>query len=303
VSIYVLEHKTSSEDIGVGSIYWQKLTLDAQISNYMIGARALGHEPRGVLYDVLRKPALRPYEANSKRPAPETPEAYRDRILADIAERPDYYYQRGLVVRLDEEERDAAFDTWQTAEQIRLSRNSGRWPRNVDACSMYNRLCDYWPVCSGEVAISDMRYEQTETHPELDGKHHLPLLTSSSARTYRSCARKYQFAYDLGIRPRVAASALSFGKRIHAGLETWLTSGLDVDAALSAMKLAPYDNDCAKAEAMVRGYDARWRNEPFDVVEVEKEFTAPLVNPETGGTSRTFLRAGRIDALVRRQDV
>lgn len=301
--ILILEHKTSSEDIGPGSMYWRKLTLDAQISNYLVGARAMGFDPHAVLYDVLRKPALRPLEANSRRKEPESPESYRDRILADIADRPDYYYQRGVVVRLEDEERDAAFDTWQTAEQIRLSRNESRWPRNVDACTQYNRICDYWPICSGETSADDrMLYEPGEPHRELDGKHHLPMLTSSSTRAYRACARRYYYAYELGIRARHQANALSFGKRIHSALEAWLKSDRSLDAALMAMQSAIYDHEAAKAEAMIRGYHARWAGDALEAVAVEQEFQADLINPATGAKSRSFVRAGRIDAIVR-QDV
>jgi hypothetical protein len=55
-----VEHKTSSEDIGAGSFYWRRLRLNSQVSTYYAGARAMGHEPSSCLYDVIRKPALRP---------------------------------------------------------------------------------------------------------------------------------------------------------------------------------------------------------------------------------------------------
>lgn len=299
MGILVMEHKSSSEDIGLGSQYWAKLTLDDQISGYMVGARALGFPPDGVLYDVLRKPALRPYEKNSKRVFDETPEEYRDRCIDDIAKRPEYYYQRGVVVRLEDEERDAAYDTWVTADLIRLSRNASRWPRNVDACTQYNRMCDYWPVCSGQATIDDpTKYERGEPHRELDAKHHLPLLTASSARCFRACARRYYFAYELGARARAVAGTLSFGRRIHAGLEAWLSTGHNLDAALAAVRTGPLDFDSAKAEAMLIGYHSRWDAEPLHVLAVEREFVTDLVNPETGAKSRTFARAGKIDAIV-----
>lgn len=352
--LLIVEHKTSSENIGIGSVYWRKLTLDDQISGYMVGARSLGFEPDGVLYDVLRKPELEPYRATPierreytkprdkacpecKRklatPAPhvvdglscadgrivtdpggrlyanmrerdETVDEYRDRLLADIADRPEHYYQRGVVVRLEDEERDAAADTWVMADLIRLSRNAGRWPRNVDSCSQYNRMCDYWAVCSGETSIEDpLRFERGPLHPELEGKYALPLITASSAKCFRACARRYFFAYELGARPRIPAHALSFGRRIHLGLEAWLSSGRDLGRALDAMRTPVYDFDAAKAEAMMRGYHARWETEPVDVLAVEREFVSDLVNPETGAKSRTFVRAGRLDAIVRHHQI
>jgi hypothetical protein len=301
--LYVMEHKTSSEDVGPGSVYWRKLTLDAQISIYYAGARSLGHEPDGVLYDVLRKPALRPLEANSKRKEPESPAAYRDRCVTDIAERPDHYYQRGVVVRLEDEEVDAAYDAWQTAEQVRASRNANRWPRNPDACTQYSRMCDYWEVCSGGASIDDPLLFERDTenpHRELDGKSHLPMLTSSSARTYRACARRYKFAYEMGVKARSSKGTRSFGKMIHTALEAWMLGGGDLDAAMATLCALPLDHDVAKAQAMIAGYHARWSEEPLEVIAVEKEFQAALVNPETGAKSRTFTLAGKLDAIVRK---
>ena len=56
----VVEHKTSAEDIGGGSDYWRRLRLDAQISNYLTGAQALGFDATTCIYDVVKKPGSRP---------------------------------------------------------------------------------------------------------------------------------------------------------------------------------------------------------------------------------------------------
>jgi len=61
--VITVEHKTSSTDIEPGSDYWRHLRLDVQIGTYMVGARALGHEPAECLYDVVGKPAMRPLRA------------------------------------------------------------------------------------------------------------------------------------------------------------------------------------------------------------------------------------------------
>ena len=294
----VIEHKTTSEDCSPGSIYWQKLTLDAQISNYLVGARALGFAPDGVLYDVLRKPAIRPYEANSKRAVAETPQEYFVRCAEEILSDPNKYYQRGKVVRLEQEERDAAYDMWQTAEAIRSSRNAERWPRNVDSCAQFNRLCDYWSVCSGQTTVEDgVYFIREQSHVELEGKHHLPLITTSSARAYRACPRRYYYSYELGAKARRKGNALAFGTLIHKGLEAWLLGGLE--AALAAVAGPTYGFDDAKAEAMLRGYDARWALSEYETIAVEKEFVAALRNPETGAASRTWLLGGKVDGIVR----
>ncbi len=61
--VAVIEHKTTSEDAGLGSVYQRKLTLDGQVSMYFDGARALGHDVDVCIYDVLRKPTKQPLRA------------------------------------------------------------------------------------------------------------------------------------------------------------------------------------------------------------------------------------------------
>jgi hypothetical protein len=367
--IWICEHKTTSKDITPGSIYWKRLTLDAQVSNYIAGVRALGHEPAGVLYDVIAKPTIRPAKATAvesrkytqpsskacpecKRKAPsypaphafsgegaliscgeapphgslicaegrlvtdaggtlyanmrdtdETPEEYRERLRADIGANPEAYYQRSTIVRLAEEERDAAYDVWTTARSLREAELSQRWPRNVDACDQYGKLCPYFDVCSGTAAISDpARFRDAEEHeelkPETTANRHLPLVTTSSLRSFRSCPRRYFHAYVQRRREIETADALRFGTLIHAGLEAWWRSG-SLDKALAAMAGEADPFERVKAEELILGYHVRWIDAPLQVLAVEEEFVAPLVNPETGAESRTFLRGGKIDALAR----
>ncbi len=201
----LVEHKTTSEDIGPGSTYWQRLRIDSQISTYFVGAQSTGFDAAGCLYDVIRKPSIRPasvpltdedgvkivLNAAGERvrtkdgkkwressdaasgyvlqARAETPEEFRARLRADIAENPDRYYQRGFVVRLEEELRDGMFDTWQTARLIREAELAGRYPRNPDACVRYSRPCEFFDVCTGAASLDDaQRFRRAETaHEEL----------------------------------------------------------------------------------------------------------------------------------------
>lgn len=390
--IYVTEHKTTGADIGPGSPYWKRLTLDSQVSNYMVGARALGHEPIGVLYDVVRKVRLellvatpaekreytKPKDRACKeckkgksagphveivgegdearevacidgrivtdpggklyanlREHDETLEEYRLRVRADIAANPDKYFQRGLIVRLAQEEEDAATDVWTIAEQIRESRNraarsleratkraakegttldaarthaivAGAWRRNLDTCNSYGEFCEYWAVCTRETTIDDpTRYRDAKEHEELedDGKRRLPVLSTSSGRAFGSCPRKYFYAYEMRRRAISATRALRFGTIFHIGLEVWWTT-VDLERALAAMRAAYAKHEidpveAVRAEELMLGYHVLWKNEPLTVVAVESEFSAPLVNPETGAESKTWQRGGKIDAIVR----
>jgi hypothetical protein len=167
--IYLVEHKTTSEECGPGSDYVRRLRLDGQVSLYYQGARSLGYDVAGVVYDVIRKPGLRPYQVGQRRKVAETAEEYGVRVLQDIEEQPERYYQRHIVVRLEEEEREAMADVWATARAMREGELAGRYPRNVDACIRYGRACSYFDLCTGAVTAGegDRFRVATRRHEEL----------------------------------------------------------------------------------------------------------------------------------------
>ena len=180
---WIVEHKTSSADISSGSTYWQQLRLDSQISTYMVGARSLGYRPVGVIYDVLRKPGLRPKMATpaesrkytkdgvlyaTQRDTDESPAEFEQRILLDIAEKPESYFVRGEVMRLESDEQEAAADCWQIARMIREAEVMARAPRNADACMAYSRACDYFAVCTHADSLDNAdKFRRAEMHEEL----------------------------------------------------------------------------------------------------------------------------------------
>lgn len=189
--VYISEFKTTGVECTYETPYWKRLRLDTQISNYYVGARALGYTVRGCLYDVVRKPPIRPsqvpvldetgskivLDASGQRVATrdrkkwretgdtklgyvvqtrdETPEEFEDRCLDVIAAEPDRFLVRGEVHRLESDELDAAEDLWNTAREMRESELATRYPRNPDACETYGRFCEYWPVCTGVASLDD----------------------------------------------------------------------------------------------------------------------------------------------------
>lgn len=181
------EHKTSALDVSPGSQYWRALRLDGQIGMYYEGARSLGFDVQGCLYDVVHKPALRPLKATpiearkykkgttelyaNQRAEDETPDEYRARLREDIAQNPSDYFQRGEVVRLDEEMQDNLFDLWALGRMIREAEIAKRWPKNPDACSRWGTLCQFFPSCTGEASLDDATvYQRSDNvHPELAG--------------------------------------------------------------------------------------------------------------------------------------
>jgi hypothetical protein len=194
--VYVVERKTSTEDISPGSAYWSRLRIDAQISTYQDGAVSLGYPVVGALYDVVVRLRHRPHLATPEpdrkyttkpsrlkdgtiRPAgslhanqrerDETAEEFRMRVRDAIANAPDRFYARGTVVRLDTEMEDHRYDVWFTAKHMREVERTGRHVRNPASCMLWGRPCSYWPICTGEASADDeSRYRRDGTsHPEL----------------------------------------------------------------------------------------------------------------------------------------
>jgi hypothetical protein len=59
----VMEHKSTTSDISLGSAYWTKLRLNAQVSNYAIAAESMDLDAAHCLYDVVRRPDASPLRA------------------------------------------------------------------------------------------------------------------------------------------------------------------------------------------------------------------------------------------------
>jgi RecB family exonuclease len=144
--IAVLEYKTCGEDISPASDYWLRLRSDGQISQYVLAARAMGYDAATVIYDVTRKPTIRLRKS-------ETPEAYGARLLEDIGNRPDYYYQRREVPRLEDELEVYRAELWQQAKHLLGMRRRARKLARPDEAHFRNvgrwtcSRCDYSQLC------------------------------------------------------------------------------------------------------------------------------------------------------------
>ncbi len=136
------------------------------------------------------------------------------------------------------------------------------------------------------------------------------VLTYSALNTFRNCPRKYRLRYVDALRRPQAPEALAFGSVIHNALERWYTTS-DGPTRLHAV-LDYIDEQYPErahdpgvrhtwhlARAMFEGYAARHPDDPFEIVEIEKEFTAEIRNPDTGRASQTFVIAGKADGIVR----
>ncbi len=134
-----------------------------------------------------------------------------------------------------------------------------------------------------------------------------PMTTTYSMWSlFRNCRKAFDWRYLQHLAPLERDANLSFGSLVHRGLETWhrdrdLSGVLDiVDRALSGRNQNESERrDWHLATAMLRGYVARYAEEEFEVVALEKTFEGRIVNPATGADSRSFVLAGKVDGIVR----
>lgn len=200
----IVEHKTTSADIGPGSDYWRKIPIDGQVSGYYIGAKTAGYEAQNCLYDVIRKPTIKPSssvpvldedglkivvdEATGERvlkkdgsprqsagegmkllTREETVTEWFNRLSADISSRPDYYYARLDVARSSDDLAEYLFDMWAVGREIADAERMDRFSRNPQSCSVYG-TCEYFDVCTGCASLDDVTlYKKIDTpNPELE---------------------------------------------------------------------------------------------------------------------------------------
>ena len=177
----VVEHKSTTEDIGPDSDYWLRLRVDPQISLY-----ALASGRNKVLYNVVRKPSIRPKQVPEldadgvkicidditgervknkdgktwKQSACdgchlvsriETPEEFGERLREDIKSRPDFYYARREIPILDDHLEEFRREVWQQSKLLLECQNSGYWFRNVNKFTCGN--CQYAPLCLQSIQV------------------------------------------------------------------------------------------------------------------------------------------------------
>lgn len=253
---YILEHKTTSEDVSdPSSPYWQRLAIDAQVSAYVLSQWQAGTKPDGTLYDVIRKPTIRPKTIPAGKPGrdeaanlgtlqelaggtyfgfavgeepigtEETPELFARRLAYDTAARPQFYFARRVISRLDQEVVEWAQELYDVSQSIAHARKHNAHYKNSSACMLYGSACEYLPLCSGHDTASNSRWTTApETHAELAGIWRPEnALTFSRVKCFQTCRKKHWYRYEQRI---VRADAeerepLRFGSLFHAALEAW----------------------------------------------------------------------------------
>lgn len=176
----VIEHKLLGDDISPESFLWRRMRIDQQVTIYVLAARRMGYDVDCVLYDVTRKPTIKPtpvavLDQDGKKQVVDaagnrvlnkngtprqtasiedgyqivtrdmTPNEWSDKLNDDIAARPDYYYARREVTRLNADIAEMEAELWDIQKSLRDAQVNNRWFRNVakhtcEACSVFE-LC------------------------------------------------------------------------------------------------------------------------------------------------------------------
>ncbi len=247
---WVWDHKTTSDDIEKpDSTFWQQLSIEGQASLYLLSEHLAGHKAAGAMWDAIRKPGIRPkklskadqktvtsgmsyfgHQASEQtrqqvvNEPVENGELYENRLAWDCCERPNHYFQRREVLRLDGELLEYVAELWELAAEIRECRQRNRHLRNSGACLQYGSPCVYLGICSGYDNPDSAKWQWRENvHSELDTLDGRDVLTNSRLRCFQTCRRKHYYRYELGIE-RVDArtsDALYLGTIVHAALAAW----------------------------------------------------------------------------------
>jgi len=137
----------------------------------------------------------------------------------------------------------------------------------------------------------------------------LMITTYSMWRQFRNCRKACELRYFKELVPLAKDVNLVFGSLVHDCLELWHS-----DRNLSKV----YDHldkvccnrnqdekqkaDWQLATAMLTGYAETYSKENFEIIALEKTFSGPLINPQTGASSKSFILAGKVDGIVKQDN-
>jgi hypothetical protein len=201
----VKESKFLGEDIGPDAALWRRMKMDQQVSLYIIAARRLGFECDTVLYDVIRKPSIKPegipvrdelrvkivLDAAGNRVRNKdqktwrqtgdkelgyvlqtrqmTAEEWGDKLTDDICKRHDFYFSRVEIPRLSSDLEEFEYELWDMQLAVRDAQRNDRWYRTVNKNTC--PYCPYFNFCASGFDSGGPLPESFErvydVHPEL----------------------------------------------------------------------------------------------------------------------------------------
>jgi len=157
--IFLLENKFISS-FDAGDLKF--LTMDSQVASYIWGLqKEYAIEISGCLYNVARKSALR----QGKN---ETVDQYQERLIADYAIRPDFYFERHYIYFNQGFIRQVGRSLWETAKDMS---DPYIYPCSTFICKRTG--CSFSDICTApadarEEIIGSLYMTKFAKHEELD---------------------------------------------------------------------------------------------------------------------------------------
>lgn len=258
----IVDHKTTSFDIGdPDSQFWRQLSVDTQASMYYMLMLQNEQRPTRIVWDVVRKPRIRPKLLSKKFLAEmdsppedgiESLEMFADRVYSSISDDPFKYFQQRSIVINPHELAEFMEDVWDIGQEIGTAARTNRHPKNPSACMLYNTPCNYLGVCSGHDDFGSGKWRQSDvTNPELGGSEDGNVITNSRMRCFLSCRRKHDYRYNKRWT-RVEEphrEALFFGTLWHNVMDLIWTELTEVNANANSKESCPAIGVGQSAEA------------------------------------------------------
>lgn len=177
----LIESKTCGQSLDSDSDYWLRLRFNSQVFQYVLAARALGHDVAEVVYDVTRKPSIQPKMVDNldeqglkivldkegtriflKNGSPrqsgssadgyyvsnhvETADEFGTRLAWDTVARPDFYFARREIPILEDELNSFQEQRLTLSRNILHCRNSEKRmsrPENAWPRNVSERSCNF----------------------------------------------------------------------------------------------------------------------------------------------------------------
>lgn len=117
----------------------------------------------------------------------------------------------------------------------------------------------------------------------------------TAMNTFQTCQRKYDYRMNRGLVGHMPPQAADFGKCIHLALDSWYkdhNKEYAIDVFKSNYIESPEDDKRTykMGEWIISNYHNKYQDQPFKILEIEKQFALPLPNGNT--------LIGRIDKII-----
>jgi len=247
---WIVDHKTTSSALDPDSLYWRQLEVDTQALHYVILAAANKLTTKNILWDVARKPSIKPKSLTVADVnmlidrglycGVDVSGRLTDGTLSEIVRtgrENDVLYEarcyswcktneslaRRVVIRTNDQIREYAWDVVGEVRDLRDARRRGFWRKNPQACFTYGTPCQFLGICSGHDEPTSSNWKVAESpHAELD-RAKGDLITHSRLSCFRLCPRKHEYRYERRLeRVREQTSdALNFGNLWHVVMDAY----------------------------------------------------------------------------------